>query len=31
MLGVNLVEAGVAPSAPDFPIDSSMPMDVISV
>lgn len=31
MLGVNLVDAGVAPSAPDFPIDSSMPMDVISV
>ena len=27
MLGVNLVEAGVAPSAPDFPIDSAMPLD----
>lgn len=27
MLGVNLVEAGVQPSAPDFPIDSAMPMD----
>ena len=29
MLGVNLVEAGVAPSAPDFPIDSAMPLDRI--
>ena len=27
MLGVNLVEAGVAPSSPDFPIDSAMPLD----
>ena len=26
MLGVNLVEAGEAPSAPDCPIDSAMPM-----
>ena len=26
MLGVNLVEAGVAPSAPDFAIDSAMPL-----
>ena len=31
MLGSNLVEAGVAPSAPDFPIDSAMPLNVISV
>jgi N6-L-threonylcarbamoyladenine synthase len=30
-LGVNLVNAGVRPSAPDFAIDSAMPMDVISV
>ena len=29
MLGVNLVEAGVAPSSPDFSIDSAMPMDKI--
>ena len=29
MLGVNLVEAGVAPSAPDFPIDSAMPLTKI--
>ncbi|NEG69052.1 tRNA (adenosine(37)-N6)-threonylcarbamoyltransferase complex transferase subunit TsaD [Bifidobacterium choloepi] len=29
MLGVNLVEAGVAPSSPNFPIDSAMPMDRI--
>ena len=27
MLGVNLVQAGLAPSAPDFSIDSAMPMD----
>lgn len=26
MLGVNLVEAGAAPSAPDFAIDSAMPL-----
>lgn len=26
MLGSNLVEAGVAPSSPDFPIDSAMPL-----
>jgi N6-L-threonylcarbamoyladenine synthase len=31
MLGVNLVEAGVRPSSPDFPIDSAMPMNVVSV
>lgn len=31
MLGVNLVEAGVRPSAPDFPIDSAMPLTTISV
>lgn len=31
MLGVNLVEAGIAPSNPDFPIDSAMPLNVISV
>ena len=29
MLGVNLVQAGLAPSAPDFSIDSAMPMDRI--
>lgn len=29
MLGVNLVRAGIRPSAPDFPIDSAMPMDKI--
>lgn len=29
MLGVNLVEAGVSPSSPDFPIDSAMPMNMI--
>ncbi|PJM73131.1 tRNA (adenosine(37)-N6)-threonylcarbamoyltransferase complex transferase subunit TsaD [Bifidobacterium primatium] len=29
MLGVNLVEAGVKPSSPDFPIDSAMPMSKI--
>jgi N6-L-threonylcarbamoyladenine synthase len=29
MLGVNLVEAGVKPSSPDFSIDSAMPMDQI--
>ncbi|RBP98989.1 tRNA (adenosine(37)-N6)-threonylcarbamoyltransferase complex transferase subunit TsaD [Bifidobacterium xylocopae] len=29
MLGVNLVEAGVRPSAGDFPIDSAMPMSKI--
>ncbi|KJY51396.1 tRNA (adenosine(37)-N6)-threonylcarbamoyltransferase complex transferase subunit TsaD [Bifidobacterium kimbladii] len=29
MLGVNLVKAGLAPSAPDFSIDSAMPMDRI--
>ena len=29
MLGVNLVEAGEAPSAPDCPIDSAMPMNKI--
>ena len=27
MLGVNLVQAGLSPSAPDFSIDSAMPMD----
>ncbi|PLS30312.1 N(6)-L-threonylcarbamoyladenine synthase TsaD [Bifidobacterium margollesii] len=26
MLGVNLVEAGISPSSPGFPIDSAMPM-----
>ena len=31
MLGVNLVEAGVAPSAPDFPIDSAMPLTKVSM
>ena len=31
MLGVNLVEAGVKPSAPDFPIDSAMPLTRISM
>ena len=31
MLGVNLVEAGVAPSAPDFPIDSAMPLTKVSI
>lgn len=31
MLGVNLVEAGVAPSAPGFPIDSAMPLTKISM
>ncbi|MDY3126478.1 tRNA (adenosine(37)-N6)-threonylcarbamoyltransferase complex transferase subunit TsaD, partial [Bifidobacterium mongoliense] len=31
MLGVNLVEAGITPSDPDFPINSSMPLDVVSV
>lgn len=30
MLGVNLVEAGVAPSAPDFSINSAMPLTTIS-
>ena len=29
MLGVNLVEAGEAPSSPDCPIDSAMPMNKI--
>ena len=29
MLGVNLVQAGLPPSAPDFSIDSVMPMDRI--
>lgn len=29
MLGVNLVQAGLAPSAPDFSIDSAMPMNRI--
>ena len=29
MLGVTLVQAGLAPSAPDFSIDSAMPMDRI--
>lgn len=29
MLGVNLVQAGLSPSAPDFSIDSAMPMDRI--
>ncbi|PWG59463.1 tRNA (adenosine(37)-N6)-threonylcarbamoyltransferase complex transferase subunit TsaD [Bifidobacterium catulorum] len=29
MLGVNLVEAGVGPSSPGFPIDSAMPMSKI--
>ena len=31
MLGVNLVEAGVKPSAPDFPIDSAMPLTTVSL
>lgn len=31
MLGVNLVEAGIEPSDPDFPIDSAMPLTTISV
>lgn len=31
VLGANLVEAGVDPSPEDFPINSSMPMDVISL
>ena len=31
MLGVNLVESGVAPSHADFPIDSAMPMTTVSV
>ena len=31
MLGVNLVEAGVAPSSPDFAIDSAMPLTKISM
>ena len=31
MLGVNLVEAGVKPSTPDFPIDSAMPLTRISM
>ena len=31
MLGVNLVEAGVAPSAPDFPIDSAMPLTRVAM
>ncbi|MEE1295564.1 MAG: tRNA (adenosine(37)-N6)-threonylcarbamoyltransferase complex transferase subunit TsaD [Bifidobacterium sp.] len=31
MLGSNLVQAGVAPSSPDFPIDSAMPLDRISM
>ena len=31
MLGVNLVEAGVAPSAPDFPIDSAMPLTKVAM
>ncbi|HAW33194.1 MAG TPA: tRNA (adenosine(37)-N6)-threonylcarbamoyltransferase complex transferase subunit TsaD, partial [Alphaproteobacteria bacterium] len=31
MLGVNLVEAGVEPSAPDFAIDSAMPLTKISM
>lgn len=31
MLGVNLVEAGVRPSAPDFSIDSSMPLTTVSL
>ncbi|OXN00470.1 tRNA (adenosine(37)-N6)-threonylcarbamoyltransferase complex transferase subunit TsaD [Bifidobacterium vansinderenii] len=29
MLGSNLVQAGVKPSSPDFPIDSAMPMSKI--
>jgi len=31
MLGSNLVTAGVAPSSSDFPIDSAMPLDSISM
>lgn len=31
MLGSNLVQAGVAPSSLDFPIDSAMPLDRISM
>lgn len=31
MLGVNLVQAGVKPSAPEFPIDSAMPLNRISM
>ncbi len=31
MLGVNLVEAGVEPSVPDFSIDSAMPLNRISM
>ena len=31
MLGVHLVEAGVEPSAPDFAIDSAMPLTKISM
>ena len=31
MLGVNLVEAGVHPSAPDFSIDSAMPLTKVSM
>lgn len=31
MLGVNLVEAGVAPSAPDFSIDSAMDLTRVSM
>lgn len=31
MLGVNLVEAGVKPSAPDFSIDSAMPLTTVSL
>ena len=31
MLGVNLVEAGVRPSAPDFAIDSAMPLTTVSL
>lgn len=31
MLGMNLVQAGVKPSAPEFPIDSAMPLNRISM
>lgn len=31
MLGVNLVEAGVAPSVSDFAIDSAMPLTTVSI
>ena len=31
MLGSNLVQAGVAPSALDFPIDSAMPLNRVSM